>query len=146
MRLYLNTLKPAPGAKSPAKRLGRGIGSGTGKTAGHGHKGQHARAGGFHKLGFEGGQTPLQRRLPKFGFHSRRQRFAQEIRLDSLNKLADKVIDHQALEGAGLLRSRVKSIKLIASGKLDKAIRVKGLKVTSGARSMIEALGGSIEA
>lgn len=144
--MYLNTLKPAVGSKSVARRLGRGIGSGLGKTAGHGHKGQHARAGGFHKLGFEGGQTPLQRRLPKFGFRSRKQRFVQTVHLSTLETLTVELIDYQALKTARLLNNQVKVVKVIATGKLTKVVKLKGLKVSTGARAIIEALGGSVEA
>lgn len=143
--MHLNTLKPAPGSKSSAKRLGRGIGSGLGKTSGRGHKGQRARAGGFHKLGFEGGQTPLQRRLPKFGFTPLGSLSLQVLRLDVLNKLTADVIDLQTLKEAGLINASIKEVKLIATGKLEKAVNVKGLKLSKGARASIEAAGGSVE-
>lgn len=143
--MHLNTLKPAPGSKPSAKRLGRGIGSGLGKTSGRGHKGQRARAGGFHKLGFEGGQTPLQRRLPKFGFTPIEGLVTQVLRLDALNKLTADLIDLQALKEARLIKGSVKEVKLIATGTLEKAVRVKGIKLTKGARASIEAAGGSIE-
>lgn len=143
--LYLNQLKPVPGTKSAPKRLGRGIGSGLGKTAGRGHKGQHARAGGFHKLGFEGGQTPLQRRLPKFGFHSRRQRFAGSVHLGALEKLSSEIIDCQLLKSAGLVDARVKNIKVIATGTLNKPVKLKGIKASLTARKAIEALGGTVD-
>jgi large subunit ribosomal protein L15 len=143
--MYLNTLKPAKGSKPTAKRLGRGIGSGLGKTSGRGHKGQRARAGGFHKLGFEGGQTPLQRRLPKFGFTPLSNTAMHVLRLDVLNKLTADVIDIQVLKEARLVHSSTKEVKLIATGKLQKAVRIKGLKLTKGARALIEAAGGSIE-
>lgn len=144
-KLYLNTLAPAPGSKLAAKRLGRGIGSGLGKTSGRGHKGQRARAGGFHKLGFEGGQTPIQRRLPKFGFTALSRLSIQVLRLDALNKLNVEVIDLQALKAARLIHTSIKEVKLIATGKLEKAVQIKGLKLTRGARILIEAAGGSIE-
>ena len=144
--MYLNTLKPAIGSKPTAKRVGRGIGSGLGKTSGRGHKGQRARAGGFHKLGFEGGQTPLQRRLPKFGFTPPRRILAMHVlRLDVLNKLAADVIDIQVLKDARLIKASIKEVKLIATGKLQRAVRIKGLKLTKGARALIEAAGGSVE-
>lgn len=144
--MYLNTLKPAPGSKPVAKRVGRGIGSGLGKTCGRGHKGQRARAGGFHKLGFEGGQTPLQRRLPKFGFTSLKSLTLQVLRIDALNKVNADVIDIQALKDCRLIPSLTKKVKLIATGKLEKPVTVKGLKLTKGAEALIKAAGGSIEA
>lgn len=144
--MYLNTLKSAPGSKKSPKRLGRGIGSGLGKTSGRGHKGQHARAGGFHKLGFEGGQTPLQRRLPKFGFTPFDRYTRCVLRLDILNKLTADVIDLQVLKEARLVKGSVKQVKLIATGTLEKAVRVKGIQLTKGARAAIEAAGGSVEA
>jgi large subunit ribosomal protein L15 len=145
-KLYLNTLKPAPGAKPSPKRLGRGIGSGLGKTSGRGHKGQRARAGGFHKLGFEGGQTPLQRRLPKFGFTPLQSIATEVLRLDALNKLTVDIIDIPALRAARLINASCKEVKLIATGELKKVVRVKGLKLSAGARKLIEAAGGSVEA
>lgn len=144
-KLYLNTLTPAPGSRPAAKRLGRGIGSGLGKTSGRGHKGQRARAGGFHKLGFEGGQSPIQRRLPKFGFTPPCRPSTSVLRLDALNKLNVDVIDLQALKDARLINASIKTVKLIATGKLEKPVRVKGLKLTKGARTLIEAVGGSVE-
>ncbi|MES2141506.1 MAG: 50S ribosomal protein L15 [Pseudomonadota bacterium] len=144
-KLHLNTITPAPGSKPSAKRLGRGIGSGLGKTCGRGHKGQRARAGGFHKLGFEGGQTPIQRRLPKFGFTPPCRLSTKVLRLDALNKLNTEVIDLQALKDARIINASVREVKLIATGKLEKTVRVKGLKLTSGARALIEAAGGSVE-
>jgi large subunit ribosomal protein L15 len=149
MHLALNNLKPAKGAKTSAKRLGRGIGSGWGKTAGRGHKGQHARKGGYHKIGFEGGQTPLQRSLRKFGFRSAKQLITQEVTLGSLErlpeKLSDKIIDLALLKAQGLLNQRIKRVKIIATGKLTKSLKLKGLGVTAGARRSVEALGGTIE-
>jgi large subunit ribosomal protein L15 len=144
-KLSLNTLKPAPGSKPSPKRLGRGIGSGLGKTSGRGHKGQRARAGGFHKLGFEGGQTPLQRRLPKFGFTPPNPSAIQVLRLDALNKMTADIIDIQALKDARVIKASCREVKLIATGTLQKPVRVKGLKLTKGARALIEAAGGSIE-
>lgn len=143
--MYLNTIKPGAGAKKRRKRVGRGIGSGFGKTAGLGHKGQKARAGGYHKVGFEGGQMPLQRRLPKFGFRSLSKRFTDEIRLHELNGVAADVIDLPALRAHGLLRSDVTRVKIIARGKLARAVTVRGLAVTAGAKAQIEALGGKVE-
>lgn len=144
--MNLNTLKPAPGAKTPAKRLGRGIGSGKGKTSGRGHKGQRARAGGFHKVGFEGGQMPLQRRIPKSGFRSKKALISQEIRLSDLNKIESDVIDLTTLISADLIRVNTKYVKIISSGKLNKAITIRGLSVTAGAEKAIQALGGKVEA
>ncbi len=144
--MYLNTIQPAPGSKTPAKRLGRGIGSGKGKTCGKGHKGQKARAGGFHgKIGFEGGQMPLQRRLPKFGFRSRKSLFRQELRLDVLNKIEADVIDLDVLKAAGLIRFNTKTIKIILAGELTKAVTVRQIPVTKGAKAAIEAKGGKVE-
>jgi len=143
--MYLNTLKPAAGTKTNAKRVGRGIGSGLGKTAGRGHKGQKSRAGGFHKVGFEGGQMPLQRRLPKVGFTSRLARVTAEIRLHELNKLDVDVIDIAALQAANLISKNIKRAKVMAAGKLEKKVTLKGIKVTKGAREAIEAAGGKIE-
>ncbi|HEB78039.1 MAG TPA: 50S ribosomal protein L15 [Methylothermaceae bacterium] len=143
--MRLNTLKPAPGSKPSPKRVGRGIGSTLGKTCGRGHKGQKARSGGYHKVGFEGGQMPLHRRLPKVGFRSRTQRFVDEIRLHELNKLPGDVVDLEALRQANLISSIVKRVKIIASGKLERPVTVKGLAVTKGARQAIEAAGGKVE-
>jgi large subunit ribosomal protein L15 len=143
--MYLNTLKPALGAKTAAKCLGRGIGSGLGKTCGRGHKGQRARAGGFHKLGFEGGQSPLQRRLPKFGFTSPRITALAVLRVDVLNKLKADVVDLQVLKEARLVSSAMKEVKLIATGTLKKAVHVKGIRLSKGARALIETAGGSVE-
>lgn len=144
--MYLNTLKPAPGSKPSAKRVGRGIGSGLGKTCGRGHKGQHARAGGFHKLGFEGGQTPLQRRLPKFGFTPLKAAPLQVLRIDALNTIKVDVVDLQVLKDCRLVPTWTKEIKFIATGKLEKPVTVKGLKFSKGAKALIEAAGGSVEA
>jgi len=144
--MNLNTLKPAPGSKTPAKRLGRGIGSGKGKTSGKGHKGQRARAGGFHKVGFEGGQMPLQRRIPKSGFRSAKARVTEEIRLSELKSLASENVDLSSLMDAGLIRKSTRFVKIIAWGTVERVYHVKGLLVTAGARKAIEALGGKIEA
>lgn len=143
--MRLNTLKPAQGAKKPGKRRGRGIGSGLGKTGGRGHKGQKSRSGGFHKVGFEGGQMPLQRRLPKVGFNSRLARITDEIRLHELNKVDADVIDLEALQKANLINKSVQRVKVMVSGKLEKAVTLKGIRVTKGAREAIEAAGGKIE-
>jgi large subunit ribosomal protein L15 len=143
--MYLNTLKPAPGSKTPAKRLGRGIGSGKGKTCGKGHKGQKARAGGYHKVGFEGGQMPLQRRIPKSGFRSRKALVREEIRLSDLNKIDATVIDFTTLSVTGLIKNSTKYVKLISFGTIERAITVRGLPTTAGARKAIEAAGGTVE-
>ncbi len=143
--MYLNTLKPAPGSKTPAKRLGRGIGSGKGKTCGKGHKGQKARAGGYHKVGFEGGQMPIQRRIPKSGFRSRKALVREEIRLSDLNKITDTVIDFTTLNVTGLIKNSTKYAKIISFGKIERAITVRGLLTTAGARKAIEAAGGTVE-
>jgi len=143
--MYLNSLKPAAGSKTAAKRVGRGIGSGLGKTAGRGHKGQKARSGGYHKVGFEGGQMPMQRRLPKVGFNSRMGLRTAEIRLHELNKVEADVIDVLALQAASLISRNIKRVKVMAAGKITKAVTLKGIKVTQGARAAIEAAGGKIE-
>ncbi len=143
--MHLNTLKPAAGSKKKAKRLGRGIGSGSGKTCGKGHKGQKARAGGYHKVGFEGGQMPLQRRLPKFGFHSLTAKTTAEVRLDQLGRVAQSVIDLEALFQAKILPRTIKRAKVILAGTLTQAVVLKGLPVTKGARQAIEAAGGRVE-
>lgn len=143
--MNLNSIKPAPGAKTKAKRLGRGIGSGKGKTCGKGHKGQKARAGGYHKVGFEGGQMPLQRRLPKFGFTSRTARFLAEIRLHELAKIVGDIVDIDALYAANLVSRPVTQAKIFLAGSIDRAVKVKGLLVTKGARAAIEAAGGTVE-
>ena len=144
--MNLNTLKPAPGSKTPAKRLGRGIGSGKGKTCGRGRKGQRARAGGFHKVGFEGGQMPLQRRIPKSGFRSMKALTTQEVRLDDLNCVTAEIVDLEALKAAGLIRKNTKFAKIIFAGTLNKAMTIRGVPVTVGALKAIEALGGKVEA
>ena len=143
--MRMNSLKPAEGSKPKRTRVGRGIGSGLGKTAGLGHKGQKARAGGYHKVGFEGGQMPLQRRLPKTGFHSRMGAATAEVRLSELQKMNVDTIDLAALQKANVLRKDVERAKVIASGKLSRAVVVKGLGVTKGARAAIEAAGGKVE-
>ena len=143
--MRLNTIKPDSRSKFAKKRVGRGIGSGSGKTCGRGHKGQKARSGGFHKIGFEGGQTPLQRRLPKVGFASLKKRFSAEIRLHELANIDAEVITLEALHKARLLKAPVNRVKVIDSGKLEKAVKISGLAVTAGARKAIEAAGGTIE-
>ena len=142
--MELNNLKPAAGAKRPRRRVGRGIGSGLGKTAGRGHKGQKSRAGGFHKVGFEGGQMPLQRRLPKRGFVSLTAARNVEVRLSELEALPVAEIDLLALKQAGVIAADALSAKVILSGKLTKKLNLKGVGVTKGARAAIEAAGGSI--
>src|SRR3990167_4243679 len=141
--MFLNTIKPAFGAKCPKKRLGRGVGSGLGKTSGRGHKGQHARAGGSHKPGFEGGQMPLQRRLPKFGFASRKAMVTAEIRLSELNKLTESDVDMIVLKNANLITAGILTAKVFASGEIKKPITLRGVRVTAGAKKAIEAAGGS---
>jgi large subunit ribosomal protein L15 len=143
--MHLNTLQPAPGSKKNSKRVGRGIGSGTGKTCGRGHKGQKSRSGGFSKVGFEGGQMPLQRRLPKVGFASRSAKLSAEVRLDELAKIDADLIDLEALIKADIVPSRTLKAKVIDSGEIAKAVQLKGIKVTPGARKAIEAAGGKIE-
>jgi len=143
--MYLNDLQPAEGSKKVAKRVGRGIGSGLGKTAGRGHKGQKSRSGGFHKVGFEGGQMPLQRRLPKVGFSSRTAKFSAEVRLSELTNINAAVIDIAVLIAANVVPAITKKAKVFASGELNKAVSLKGIQVTPGARKVIEAAGGKIE-
>ena len=143
--MRLNTLKPAEGAVQEGKRVGRGIGSGLGKTCGRGHKGQHSRSGGFHKVGFEGGQMPLQRRLPKFGFKARKNLFTEEVRLAELAKVEGDIADLLTLKAANMIGHNCKRVKVIASGTLDRAVTTRGLGVTKGARAAIEAAGGKVE-
>jgi len=143
--MYLNTLKPAEGATKAKKRVGRGQGSGNGKMAGRGHKGQKSRSGGFHKVGFEGGQMPLQRRLPKIGFTSRKSAVTAEIRLDELAKVEAEVIDIASLKAANLISGKIKFVKVIKSGQLDKAVKLSGIRATAGAKAAIEAAGGSVD-
>ena len=142
--MRLNTMKPAAGSNKAKRRVGRGIGSGLGKTAGRGHKGQKARSGGFHKVGFEGGQMPLQRRLPKRGFVSRSRDDIAEVRLFDLARLPVADIDLLALKAAGVVPSIAKSAKVIKTGKLDKAVKLIGVAATQGAKAAIEAAGGSV--
>jgi large subunit ribosomal protein L15 len=143
--MRLNSIQPAIGSKTPKKRLGRGIGSGLGKTSGRGHKGQHARKGGYHKVGFEGGQMPLQRRLPKFGFRSLTSSSVDEVRLGELAKIDDQIIDLGVLKSMNLVRQDIKQVRIILSGELKKPVTLRGLHVTKGARAAVEALGGKIE-
>jgi len=143
--MELNTIAPAPGAKKTAKRVGRGIGSGSGKTCGRGHKGQKSRSGGFHKRGFEGGQQPLQRRLPKVGFKSRVSAISAEVRLDVIANISVEVIDLLALKSAGAIADKIQRVKIINSGEISSAVTVKGLSVTAGAKQAIESAGGKIE-
>lgn len=144
--MRLNTLKPAEGSKRERKRVGRGIGSGWGKTCGRGHKGQKSRSGGQTKIGFEGGQMPLQRRLPKIGFRSRKAKVTAEIRLNELAKVEADVIDLDALRKANIFSGAIKDAKIILSGEISKAVTVKGIRATKGAKAAIEAAGGSVEA
>jgi large subunit ribosomal protein L15 len=144
--MELNTLKPAPGSKKARRRVGRGIGSGLGKTAGRGHKGQKSRAGGYHKVGFEGGQMPLQRRMPKRGFVAVTIQSAAEVRLGDLRRIEGDTVDLVTLQAAGLVSGGVKRAKIILAGKVDKAFKVQGVGVTKGAKAAIEAAGGSIAA
>jgi large subunit ribosomal protein L15 len=143
--MRLNTLSPAPGSTHSKKRVGRGIGSGLGKTAGRGHKGLKSRSGGTVKPGFEGGQMPLQKRLPKYGFSSRIGRVTAEVRLSELNLVDGDVVDLETLKQADVIGANMKRAKIFASGELKKAVTVRGLAVTKGARAAIEAAGGKIE-
>lgn len=142
--MELNSIQPAAGAKHAKRRVGRGIGSGLGKTAGRGHKGQKSRAGGYHKVGFEGGQMPLQRRLPKRGFKSHLLKLNGEITLGSLNKLDVAEVDLLTLKQLGLIGQLVKTVKVIKSGELTKAIKLNGINATAGAKAAIEAAGGTV--
>jgi large subunit ribosomal protein L15 len=145
MTMRLNTLSPAVGSKTVKKRLGRGIGSGLGKTSGKGHKGQYARKGGYHKVGFEGGQMPLQRRLPKVGFRSQMKKSRAEVRLDALARVEAEVIDVAALKAAGLVPLGTDKVKVILAGELKKNVTLKGVFATKGAKAAIEAAGGKLE-
>ena len=142
--MELNSIKPADGSKHAKRRVGRGIGSGLGKTAGRGHKGQKSRSGGYHKVGFEGGQMPLQRRLPKRGFKSHLLKFNAEVTLSELDKLGLAEVDLAALKQAGLVGSIAKVVKIIKRGELTKAVKLNGIGATAGAKVAIEAAGGSI--
>jgi len=143
--MYLNTLSPAPFSKPTKKRKGRGIGSGKGKTCAKGHKGQKARSGGYHKVGFEGGQMPLKQRVPKFGFTSRKSLVRQEIRLSDLEKMDADVIDLLSLQKANVINSEIQYVKVFASGEIKRAVTVKGIPVSKGAVAAIEAAGGKVE-
>ena len=142
--MKLNTLSPAAGSKKSRKRVGRGIASGLGKTAGRGHKGQSSRAGGYHKVGFEGGQMPLQRRLPKRGFASRTSRYNGEVRLYQIQVMKAEIIDLAALKAEGVVGHDIRQVKVINTGKLERVVTINGLGVTKGARSAIEAAGGKV--
>lgn len=143
--MQINTIKPADGSKKDRRRVGRGIGSGLGKTAGRGHKGQKSRAGGFHKVGFEGGQMPLQRRLPKRGFKSAQLKFNGEVTLADLERLGADEVDVLTLKAAGLVGQIVKHVKVIKSGELTRKVALKGVGATAGAKAAIEAAGGSVD-
>ena len=142
--MELNSIKPAAGAKHAKRRVGRGIGSGLGKTAGRGHKGQKSRSGGYHKVGFEGGQMPLQRRLPKRGFKSQTLKYNAEVTLSALTLLGSSEVDMLALKQAGLVGQMAKVVKVIKSGELSIAVKLTGIGATAGARAAIEAAGGSV--
>jgi len=141
---YLNIIAPLHTRKDN-KRVGRGIGSGKGKTCGRGHKGQKARAGGFHKVGFEGGQMPIQRRLPKFGFTSRKQLRSDELRSGVLNTLGDELITLDVLKAKGLVQSKIRIVKVFNQGEITRAIKLKGIRVAASVKAMIEKMGGSVE-
>ncbi|OUU75575.1 MAG: 50S ribosomal protein L15 [Methylococcaceae bacterium TMED69] len=143
--MRLNNLHPGKGSNKPAKRKGRGIGSGLGKTCGRGHKGQKSRSGGFHKTGFEGGQMPLQRRLPKYGFRSRTAKFCEELRLDAFENSEFKTVDIEMLRKENLIRRATKKVKIIGSGEITKPIKFVGIKATKSATKQIEKSGGSLE-
>jgi len=143
--MQLNTIKPGEGATKARKRVGRGIGSGLGKTAGRGHKGQKSRSGGFHKVGFEGGQMPLQRRLPKVGFTSRVSVTTAEVRLSEIDKIDAEVIDLSILKTKNIIGFKIERVKVILSGSLTRAVSLKGISATKGARAAIEAAGGKVE-
>jgi large subunit ribosomal protein L15 len=142
--MEINSIKPAAGSKKARRRVGRGMGSGLGKTAGRGHKGQKSRAGGFHKVGFEGGQMPLQRRLPKRGFKSVQLKYAGEVTLADLQRLDAEEVDLVTLKAAGLVRQLVKVVKVVKSGELSRKVVLKGIAATAGAKAAIEAAGGSL--
>jgi len=142
--MELNSIRPATGSKKPRRRVGRGIGSGLGKTAGRGHKGQKSRSGGYHKVGFEGGQMPLQRRLPKRGFKSHLKQYAAEVTLAALERLGADEVDLLSLKQAGLVGELVRTVKVIKSGELTRKVALKGIGATAGAKAAIEAAGGSV--
>ncbi|MFU8831035.1 MAG: 50S ribosomal protein L15 [Wenzhouxiangella sp.] len=143
--MKLNSVQPAEGSRKTRKRVGRGIGSGLGKTAGRGHKGQKSRSGGYHKVGFEGGQMPLQRRLPKVGFNSAVNRKTREIRLYQINILEGDTVDVDTLKAAGLVPNDTKQVRLICKGDIERAVTIRGMHVTAGAVKAIEAAGGTVE-
>ena len=143
--MFLNTIQPAEGATHASRRVGRGIGSGLGKTGGRGHKGQKSRSGGFHKVGFEGGQMPLYRRLPKFGFTSKLAMVTAEVRLSELNQVDGDVVSVESLKAANIIRHDMQRVRIILSGDVTKAYTFKGVKVTKGAKAAIEAAGGTVE-
>ncbi|MDC0947920.1 50S ribosomal protein L15 [Gammaproteobacteria bacterium] len=143
--MKLNELKASEGSRQNAKRVGRGIGSGVGKTCGRGHKGQKSRSGGFHKVGFEGGQMPLQRRLPKHGFTSMKRDIVAEVRLSELNKIEGEVVDIASLQSAGIINRRIREVRIIKSGELSRKLAFRGIKATKGALEAIVAAGGSVE-
>jgi large subunit ribosomal protein L15 len=143
--MRLNTIKPAEGSNTSSKRVGRGIGSGFGKTCGRGHKGQKSRSGGFHKVGFEGGQMPLQRRLPKFGFRSAKSKLTAEVRLHELLLTDAPIVDIKALQEANIVPEFAKRVKVILSGEISEPVNTRGLVFTKGARAAVEAAGGKIE-
>ncbi|HEY9018715.1 50S ribosomal protein L15 [Thiomicrospira sp.] len=143
--MFLNTLAPAEGSKKERRRVGRGQGSGLGKMGGRGHKGQKSRSGGFHKVGFEGGQMPIQRRLPKVGFTSLKAKYSAEIRLDALNSVEADTIDLASLKANNLVNEKIKNVKVINSGELTKSVKLSGIKVTAGAKAAIISAGGSVE-
>lgn len=143
--MFLNTLAPKEGSKKERKRVGRGQGSGLGKMGGRGHKGQKSRSGGFHKVGFEGGQMPIQRRLPKVGFTSMKAKYTAELRLDTLNRLDVTEVDIATLKANDVINENIKYVKVVNSGEISKAIKLSGIKATAGAKSAIEAAGGSVE-
>jgi large subunit ribosomal protein L15 len=143
--MKLNTIQAADGSRSKRKRVGRGIGSGLGKTGGRGHKGQKSRSGGYHKVGFEGGQMPLQRRLPKVGFNSAVNRHTREVRLYQINALEGELIDLEVLKAAGVVQNDTRKVRLINKGEIQRAVTVRGIHVTAGALAAIEAAGGKVE-
>ena len=143
--MKLNSIQPAEGSRKTRKRVGRGIGSGLGKTAGRGHKGQKARSGGYHKVGFEGGQMPLQRRVPKVGFNSAVNRFTREVRLYQVAAMDAEIIDLESLKAAGVVGNDTRRVRLVNKGELDRAVTVRGIHVTAGAVKAIEAAGGKVE-
>ncbi|GAB3039046.1 MULTISPECIES: 50S ribosomal protein L15 [Oleiagrimonas] len=143
--MRLNTIKPSKGSRPARTRVGRGIGSGLGKTGGRGHKGQHARSGGYHKVGFEGGQMPLQRRLPKVGFRSLKKADTEQVFLYQLASVKSDTIDFATLREAGLVSNRAKKVKIVLQGSIDRAVKLSGVLATAGAKAAIEAAGGSVE-